>query len=95
MESEKVADILDPRNGRPLSENGQQDLSWPKTVDELFGFLEAVKRQQPHQLDVSFDETFGFPARIFIDYSANPLMVDDGLLLELSNFRPQDEPRTK
>lgn len=54
-------------------------------VDGLFDYLDNVARRDPHQLEVEFDEAYGYPRRIVVDLDER--MADDELVVTVLAFR--------
>ncbi|WP_117884271.1 DUF6174 domain-containing protein [Aureibaculum luteum] len=57
-----------------------------KTIDEAFDFIEQFDVKTVYYFDVVYDEQFGFPKSISIDYVEN--MADDEITYLYSNFTP-------
>jgi hypothetical protein len=57
------------------------------SVEGLFGIIETARREGAAQLDVSYDPTFGYPARIAIDWHATH--VDDEVTYRASDLLPR------
>ena len=59
------------------------------TVDGLFDVVKEAFERADH-LDVRYDETFGYPAHVDIDYIENA--VDDEVVYVAENLRPLRAP---
>ncbi len=57
-----------------------------RTIDELFDVIEDALAQKAHQLDVEYDDTFGYPTRVYIDYRIN--IADEELTFVAENLHP-------
>lgn len=55
-------------------------------IEGVFDLIDEVVRQDPDDLVVEFDETFGYPRRIAVDFDER--MADDGFEVEITAFRP-------
>lgn len=65
-----------------------EDESWLDgyhTVDELFDLIEDARERDPAVLEVSYHPRYGYPTRIYVDYSAQT--ADEELGFTLSNLR--------
>jgi hypothetical protein len=58
---------------------------YPRDVDSLFKIVDDAYASRAYKIDVVFDETYGYPAKAFIDRNADA--VDDENVFELSNFQ--------
>ncbi len=54
------------------------------TVDELFGIIKDAARRDAEQLDVTYNNKFGYPEKIDIDYSRG--VADDEITYIISNY---------
>lgn len=57
-----------------------------KTIDDAFNFIENFDTNKAFSFEVVYDEQFGFPKSIAIDYVEN--MADDEIAYLYSNFTP-------
>ncbi|MBJ2176534.1 hypothetical protein JBL43_19960 [Aureibaculum sp. A20] len=64
----------------------QMVLDGAKTIEEAFDFIEQFDVTTVYSFDAVYDEQFGFPKSIFIDYVEN--MADDEIVYLYSNFTP-------
>lgn len=55
------------------------------TVDSLFGFIEWARAFSGAKIEISYNERYGYPERIFFDPLPNA--VDDEIAYITSNFR--------
>jgi hypothetical protein len=55
------------------------------SMEELFAVLREARSRQADEIIVRYDEQYGFPATVRIDYVQNA--VDDELAFEVSGFR--------
>ncbi|MCK7551091.1 MULTISPECIES: DUF6174 domain-containing protein [Marinobacter] len=69
---------------QPLQEPHRLD-SQRLTVAGLFQFIAESAKRDPYKLEVEYDSHFGFPRRI--DYDGHPMIADDELQYELTDFR--------
>lgn len=56
-----------------------------RTIDELFDVIEDAVAQDAAQLEVEYDEAFGFPTHIYVDYSIT--IADEERTYVAENFR--------
>ena len=56
-----------------------------RTIDELFEVIEDAIAQEADQLDVEYDEAFGYPSRIYVDYRIN--VIDEERTFVAENLR--------
>ncbi len=56
-----------------------------RTIDELFDVIEDAVAQEADQLDVEYDEAFGYPSRIYVDYRIN--VIDEEVTFVAENLR--------
>jgi len=56
-----------------------------RTIDELFDVIEDAVAQEANQLDVEYDEAFGYPSRIYVDYRIN--VIDEERTFVAENLR--------
>jgi len=76
--------VTDVESGAPVPEAFAQ---YYLTIDELFDFIADAIDRKAHEIDVTYDATFGFPTRIAIDYIENA--IDEEMAFEASLFLPQ------
>jgi len=55
-----------------------------RTIDEAFDFIESLLSQNVASLNVEYDEIYGFPTIISVDYDID--FVDDEVLYRYTNF---------
>jgi hypothetical protein len=55
-------------------------------IDGLFDYLDDLARRDAHQLEVEFDEEYGYPRRIIVDLDER--MADDEHSVTVLAFRP-------
>ena len=56
-----------------------------RTIDELFDVIEDAVAQEANQLDIEYDEAFGYPSRIYVDYRIN--VIDEEVTFVAENLR--------
>ena len=56
------------------------------TIERVFARLDAAQSGGADEVTVTYDNIYGFPTEIHIDFIKNA--VDDELSLQLSNFEP-------
>jgi len=61
-------------------------LSWFRTVDDLFTLIESARGRKA-LVRATFDENYGFPRTVYIDYIAD--LVGDEVQLTVTGFTPQ------
>ncbi|MFZ0544818.1 MAG: DUF6174 domain-containing protein [Candidatus Promineifilaceae bacterium] len=54
------------------------------SIGKLFAVISDAESQNPSQLDVTYDETYGVPLSVSIDISE--MIADEELYLQVSNF---------
>ncbi len=57
-----------------------------KTVDQAFALVDDAIRRGAARVDVSYDAAFGYPTKVFIDYSAATADEEKGLAIR--DLRP-------
>lgn len=62
----------------------QDILNNAKTVEELFNYVESLENQELASLIVAYDDVFGFPRLISIDFSE--AVVDDEVVYIYADF---------
>ena len=84
--------LIEVRNSRAasiksLSKTGRNYTEGYKpydTIEKLFALIEDAKKRNAESLFVRYDETFGYPARIYYEQSTK--MSDDELLITVKDF---------
>ncbi len=38
-----------------------------KSVDDLFDFIDELRKQDPYKLEIEYDPDYGYPTRIYVD----------------------------
>ncbi|MFQ5649951.1 MAG: DUF6174 domain-containing protein [bacterium] len=56
-----------------------------KTISQLFEFVESIDPDSVAVLRVEYDETYGFPSDIYVDYDSR--IVDEEIRYESKNFK--------
>lgn len=59
---------------------------YPRNIDDVFRIIDAAYAARAYLIELSFDETYGFPVRAFIDTDRDT--VDDEQTFTLSGFEP-------
>ena len=54
------------------------------TVEELFALLQDAVRRKAARIEVSYDERYGYPTELFIDYDER--MADEETRFVMSGF---------
>jgi hypothetical protein len=57
---------------------------YPRDVDTLFKIVEDAYTSKAYKIEITFDETLGYPAKVFIDRDRDT--VDDEQWFELAHF---------
>ena len=57
---------------------------YPRDVDSLFRIIDDAYASRAYKIEVIFDDTYGYPARAFIDRDRDT--VDDENVFDLANF---------
>lgn len=84
--------VIEVKNGVPVSV-GSSETAVSKadffddfdTIDELFLIVDEAIDQDPARLDVTYDEEFGFPSNVYIDYDFQ--IADEELGFTVSDFK--------
>ena len=63
-----------------------EQLSWYKSIDQLLEFLGTIDPAKVARFEASYDSTFGFPVRFWIDY--NTQIADEEIGYECSDLHP-------
>jgi len=63
---------------------GEDVFNASKTIEETFDFIQDLINQNVSSLAVEYDDTYGFPTLISIDYDVN--FIDDEILYRYINF---------
>ena len=77
-----VVSRVDAETGEPVPTYAQN----VRDIPGLFDLIREAIAQDAHELDVTYDATYGFPTLITIDYIRNA--VDDELTVKTSEFQP-------
>ena len=85
--------LVQVRDGRPVSvtnadsgEPATPDASMPLTVEALFAVVDDAIDRDAQRLDVDYDDTFGYPRTIDIDYNFG--IADEEIFYQASDLRP-------
>ncbi|HOJ05837.1 MAG TPA: DUF6174 domain-containing protein [Bacteroidota bacterium] len=62
-----------------------EQLSWYRTVDELFAFIDSLRAHEPAEWSAEYDSRLGFPLRVSVDYSR--ALADDEIEFHTSDVR--------
>lgn len=73
---------VDRYSGAPVSSSV---LRYYPSVEELFDLIDDALYGRSNDVDVSYDHSYGYPRRTYIDYDS--FYTDDDLHFELSEFR--------
>tara|TARA_B100001769_G_C21994571_1_gene534538 strand:- start:45 stop:998 length:954 start_codon:yes stop_codon:yes gene_type:complete len=57
-----------------------------KSINEMFEFINELYSMKTHILKVSYDEKYGFPTYLYVDYEE--MMVDEEISYEFSKLTP-------
>lgn len=71
-------------SGGALIANDRQYFEENGTIDQIFTKLEADLRQDPDYFEVRYDQTYGFPTYVSVDYSTK--FGDDDFSLVITDF---------
>ncbi len=63
----EISGITYADSGETVPESPQ---GFYQTVDDLFGMVEDAFYEKAHQISVTYDETYGYPTDIYIDYDS-------------------------
>ena len=61
---------------------------YPRDIDTVFEIINTAYKERAYNIELTFDETYGYPVRAFIDWNHDT--VDDETYFELSEFKPAD-----
>jgi len=50
-----------------------------KSVDDLFDYIDELRKQNPYKLEIEYDPDFGYPTRIYVD--RREMIVDEELAI--------------
>jgi hypothetical protein len=59
-----------------------------KTIDEMFEFINELYTKNTHILEVNYDDKYGFPTYLYIDY--DKMIADDETSYSFSKFTPTE-----
>jgi hypothetical protein len=79
VEEGRIADVIRKSDGASVY---TEAASLYKTVEELFAFAVSVRQDSVAELRVEYDQRFGFPHLVYIDY-------DDRIADEELGFRTE------
>ena len=80
VRADTVFSATNPETGETVEEPYRT-----RTIDELFDVVEDAVAQQADRLEVEYDEAFGYPARIYVDYRFN--LADEEMTFVAENLR--------
>lgn len=92
VEADTVSTALDPNTNKPIpidSLTGGADKSYSNfypTIDDLFELIEDARQQDADILEVTYNDEFGYPEKIVIDYST--AMADEEISYTISGYSP-------
>ena len=69
-------------NDQPYDESKQGKIL---TIDELIDFIKLSKSQSPYKYDIKYNEEYGFPTKVFFDFSEQ--MADEEIGYEITEFK--------
>jgi hypothetical protein len=82
VRGDAVASVVRQRDGLPA---GTRYGGWPR-VDDLFADVSRLLGQNAARLDVTYDETYGYPREIIVDVEL--MTADDESQQTASNLKP-------
>lgn len=80
VRADTVFSAFDPETGEIVEEPYRV-----RTIDELFDIIVDAEAREADRLEVEYDEVFGFPAHIYVDYRFN--LADEERTFVAENFR--------
>jgi len=80
---EKVSVEFDETN-LPPDQTSQDVLDNARTIEDAFALIEGLTTQNVASLVVEYNETYGFPTLISVDFDLN--IADDEIVYIYSNF---------
>jgi hypothetical protein len=75
---------MEYQNGNEIEEVNLEQFQKYDTIDDIFAELEKALNGEADKVTVSYDETYGFPTQIDIDFIEEA--IDDELYLTVSDF---------
>ena len=57
----------------------ENQLGLYKSVDDLFDFIDELKKRNPYKLEIEYDPDFGYPTRIYVN--RNEQIIDEELAI--------------
>tara|TARA_B100000795_G_scaffold267260_1_gene251763 strand:- start:409 stop:858 length:450 start_codon:yes stop_codon:yes gene_type:complete len=72
-------------DNEPYQDN---QLALNKTIDEMFEFINELHTKNTHILEVTYDEKYGFPTYLYVDY--DKMIADDETSYSFSKFTPTE-----
>lgn len=82
VRNDSIISVTDVANGEPLT---AEKYSLFKTVPRLFAFANSVDPDSVAELRVSYDDVYGYPTEVYIDYDAR--LADEEIGFESRNLR--------
>ncbi len=61
---------------------------YPRDIDTVFEIINTAYKERAYNIELTFDENYGFPAKALIDWNRDT--VDDETYFELSEFKAVD-----
>lgn len=91
VKADTIFSVLDPDSQEPVSIDSTLTYTdiYP-TIDDLFDLIQDAKDRDADRLDVRYDDRYGFPLDIDIDYSKE--MVDEEMRYEITSFSGSSLP---
>jgi hypothetical protein len=74
---------MEYKSGKEIDPAFLEEFQRYHTIDKVFAELEKAQ-SEAERVEVTYDETYGFPAQITIDHAQ--MAADDELYLSISNF---------
>lgn len=90
VKADTIHAVLDPKTGEPLQDPQTGELvllNYPNsfhTIDDLFDVIENA-REKADELDIEYNQEFGYPEYISIDYIKEA--IDDEVSYRVENFQ--------
>ncbi len=79
IKNDKIAQVVNLNDNQVIS-----DLTFPRTIDELFNIIETAIKRNADEILISYDPAFGYPTRIAIDYQK--ILADEEITYTVKNL---------
>ncbi len=83
VRADTVFSVIAVATGAPVDPNFRFAY---QTIDDLFDVIEEARKRPADRLEVTYDETLGFPSFLYIDYDFG--LADEEISYEAANVHP-------